>query len=170
MSKLNTIQIIEGDLLDANTKYIVHQCNIITTRAKHLAWSMFQRYPYANVYHQRQGQRSIPGTIQISKDPTNQGPSVIAFYAQRYPGSSKYSNDTYPMRKQWFEECLKHLATLPDLENGVSFPWEIGCGAAGANWQEYYSLLEEFSKNHPDAKVYIYRLKTSGTKRKKSIS
>jgi len=46
---------IEGDLFESPEKYIVHQCNCVTTRAAHLAYHMFKRFPYSDVYTPRHG-------------------------------------------------------------------------------------------------------------------
>lgn len=53
---------IHSNLLDSIDDYIVHQTNCVTSYPKGLSFSIFKKYPYANVY----GSSSrIPGTIQI---------------------------------------------------------------------------------------------------------
>ena len=45
---------------------------------------------------------------------------------------------------------------LENLES-IGFPYKIGCGAAGGNWNIYFNLLKMFA-NKVDAKVKIYKL------------
>jgi hypothetical protein len=39
-----------GDLLDATEQFIAHQCNCISQNAGGLAFYLFKKFPYANVY------------------------------------------------------------------------------------------------------------------------
>jgi hypothetical protein len=38
----------------------------------------------------------------------------------------------------------------------IAFPWRIGCGAAGGNWEKYMKMIEGFSE-YVDGEVLIYR-------------
>lgn len=150
---------IKGDIFETNGLYIIHQYNCTTDRAKHLAWTIFQKYPFANVYKQLEGIRSTPGTIEVSKamdEPEKYKHQIIAFFAQYYPGMSRWRNDTFEMREKWFQSCLDKLAELPDLDQGVCFPWGIGCGAAGGDWKKYKKMINAFANNNEKAKVFIY--------------
>ena len=45
---------------------------------------------------------------------------------------------------------------MPDLES-IGFPYRIGCGAAGGNWNNYLGTLEIFSRYLPgivDVNIY----------------
>jgi hypothetical protein len=43
-----------GSLLDAKEKYIVHQTNCMSNgAASGIAWSIFQAFPYADIYKNR---------------------------------------------------------------------------------------------------------------------
>ena len=41
------IPIINQSILEANTKYIAHQCNCITSHSAGIAKRIFDKYPYA---------------------------------------------------------------------------------------------------------------------------
>ena len=43
---------------------------------------------------------------------------------------------------------------LPELES-VAFPYGIGCGLAGGNWEEYQAMLEEFANMVYPARVTL---------------
>ena len=124
-----------------------------------MAASVFKQYPWADVYSTRT-RHSVPGTIEVSKNHDETGdPSVIAMFAQYYPGTQNYANDNPNLRLKWFQQCLDAIAKLPNLEKGIAFPWKIGCGCAGGDWIEYQQMLEDFAKdNAPPNSVFIYQL------------
>lgn len=144
-----------GDLLDAKETYICHQCNCVSYRAKHLAYSVFKRFPYANVYRCRHdGEESEPGTIEIRGNGKDKR-FVIALFAQVFPGKSLYPHDkddqdSYLWRSIYFKECLE---ALKELDGTFAMPYGIGCGAAGADWKEYIRYIEEFAQ-HKDVTLY----------------
>lgn len=154
---------IEGSLLDADSKYIVHQCNCITKNAAFLASDIFCKFPYSDIYSERikkEGCRDKPGDIIVRGDGAKSR-FVIAALGQIYPGKPRYANsdlDGYKVRKRYFFECLQKISTIEELDS-IAFPYMIGCGAAGGDWKSYLSLIEKFSihvKNK--ARVYIYKL------------
>ena len=134
----NYIRVLEGDLLEAKEKYIVHQCNCVSTNACTLAKQIFTKYPFSNSYKLRKkGDKSTyskPGKIDVLKD-TNNEKSVVNFYSQFYPRKPVYPNDSYQKRIVWFKECLNKLIGIPDIfeQEYIAFPYNIGCGAAGGN-------------------------------------
>lgn len=154
------IEIVTGDLFEAKEKYIVHQCNCVTNRAAHLAKDVFGKYPYADIYSARTTHDS-PGSIIIRGNGQDQR-YVVAILGQYYPGKPKYPHsdlDGTNIREKYFYHGLLRLAKIPDLES-VAFPWRIGCGAAGGNWERYLGKLTNFAHYVHDkynTKVVIYR-------------
>ena len=126
---------IKCSLLDAPTRYIAHQCNCCSQKAKGLAKSIFDKYPDAS--YPKQMQRN-PGAISVHND------RVINCYAQWVPGKP-VQNDTAEMRLDWFHQCLSCITRIPGIQS-IAFPYQIGCGLAGGNWDvDYYPLLERFN-------------------------
>jgi O-acetyl-ADP-ribose deacetylase (regulator of RNase III) len=171
---------VEGDLFESKEKYIVHQCNCVTTRAAHLAYHMFKQFPYADVYSPRAGKggdaahadsvldpeaelqpyEDKPGDIIIRGNGEDQR-YVIALLGQYFPGAVRYPDskkDGVKARQKYFYHGLWKIAQIPSLES-VAFPYGIGCGAAGGDWNIYYRILQNFA-GYLDGKadVYIYRL------------
>jgi O-acetyl-ADP-ribose deacetylase (regulator of RNase III) len=148
---MNYLKTINGNLLDANEPYILHQCNCVSENAKALAEQIFKKYPYSNTYSKRvHGIKStygIPGTIDICTDTNNK--TIINAYAQIYPSTAKY-DDTQHKRLTWFRECLDHVRHKNI--NNIAMPYNIGCGAAGGDWKQYYEILETFAN---DNKIHI---------------
>lgn len=149
-----SLTVKKGNVLDAEEEYIAQQCNCCTIASKHLAKSMFDRYPYANTYQHRtlnRTSRSIPGTIDIMGEANQK--KIINMYAQYYPGVSKYSNDSKQLRTSWFQDCLDKIR-LAGVKR-LAMPCKIGCGAAGGDWNEYQSMLESFAvKNSIEIVLY----------------
>jgi O-acetyl-ADP-ribose deacetylase (regulator of RNase III) len=148
--------IVDGDLFSATQKYICHQCNCVTNKAAHLAFDMFERFPYADVYSKRVT-HSQPGTIEVRGNGQDQR-FVVALFGQFYPGSPKYptsDRDGFVARRNYFQLCLTRLAQIKDLQS-VAFPWGIGCGAAGGDWAEYLQMINTFSQL-TSAEVIVYK-------------
>jgi O-acetyl-ADP-ribose deacetylase (regulator of RNase III) len=158
------MKIIEGDLLEAKEQYIAHQCNLVTNRAANLALSVFSRYPYANIYAERKyphdpevsGPRM--GDIIIRGNGDDQR-LVINMCAQYYPGKPKFAlskRDGYEARQEAFAACLEKISKIPGLKS-IAFPWGIGCGAAGGDWEKYQKMISEFESSTPGVEIRIYK-------------
>ncbi len=153
--------IVDGDLFESDAKYIVHQCNCVTWSAAHLAKDMFARFPYADIYSPRREAyyQDTPGEIIVKGDGKDQR-YVIAILGQKYPGCPRVAapEDDFEHRTRYFFDGLKKIAKIPDLDS-VAFPWGIGCGAAGNDWEKYHKLIDKLADHlKGKANVYIYRL------------
>jgi hypothetical protein len=156
--KLNIIEFIRDvSLLEAETKYIAHQCNCVSNKAFGLAKDIFFQYPYSNCYQQRKKQ-DIPGTINITGDGIKNR-YIINMFGQIYPGKPKYPKgalDGYNARQMYFLRCLNEILKIENLES-IGFNYGIGCGLAGGDWNIYYNLINNFAQK-TDAKVVLYQL------------
>jgi hypothetical protein len=126
------------NLLDDNSQYICHQTNTKTTKGKGLSLAMFRTFPWSDVY--TDNKTRTPGTIEVRGNGKDKR-FVIAMYAQRYPGPSKWPNDTNGMREAWFKKCLEEIQALKP--ESVAFPKQIGCGLAGGNWDHYLGFIKD---------------------------
>lgn len=157
-------EIVEGNLFDSEAQYITHQCNCVTWVAAHLAKDMFYNYPYADIYTPRRNNRDKhdePGTIIIKGNGKDQR-YVINLLGQYYPGkpsSQRKDVDSPDLRKKYFFNGLQKIIEIPNLKS-VAFPWGIGCGAAGGDWNFYKGLIDKMADFIADegVKVYIYKL------------
>ena len=153
------IEIVTGDLFEAPEKYLVHQCNCVTQTAAHLAKDVFERFPYSDIYTGREDPDQ-PGHIIVRGNGQDQR-YVVALLGQYYPGRPKYPKSTLdgiPAREKYFYRALLRLSKLDDLES-IAFPWRIGCGAAGGDWERYLGKITNFAQYVGDkgVKVRIYR-------------
>lgn len=157
------IHIVQGDLRKATEKYICHQCNSITKTGANLAKSIFRCFPHADIYTPRLYADHLPlpdeypGNIIIKGDGENQR-FVINLIGQFYPGRPKYPDsvtDGLLARQRYFKECLEKIEQIHNLES-IAFPYKIGCGAAGGDWNIYWYTLVLFAERVP-ASVVIYQ-------------
>lgn len=155
------IEIVTGSLFDAKEKYLCHQTNCVTNRAAHLSKEVFKHFPYADIYSGRE-QPDVPGTIVIRGNGLDQR-FIVNMLGQYYPGSPKYPDSTLDgtiARERHFHRCLFEVSKVPGLES-LAFPYRIGCGAAGGNWENYLAMLTNFAAyvaKIQSAKVVIYKL------------
>jgi len=163
------LKVINGDIFDSTEKYIAHQCNCVSNKAAYLAYDIFNKYPYADIYSSRRifkhdqamifGKTETPGEIVIRGNGKDQR-YVIAILGQYYPGRPRYPNsglDQYKSRQVYFYEALCEIANIEDLHS-VALPYGIGCGAAGGDWKVYYKIIENFAKFlDGKADVFIYK-------------
>jgi O-acetyl-ADP-ribose deacetylase (regulator of RNase III) len=155
------LKVIRGDLLESKEKYIVHQTNCCSTGAGGLAYHIFKRFPYADVYSCRDrsmhlgwstdeiGNRpaieaDAPGTIIIRGNGDDQR-FVVGLMGQFYPGGPNAAGlDDTIMRQKYFHQALWELAQIEGLES-VAFPYGIGCGLAAGDWDVYSNILNNFA-------------------------
>jgi len=159
------LNIVSGDILETEIQYIAHQCNCVSSSYSGLAYGIFTKYPYANIYEERSSGKYIhlPGDIHIRGDGNNNR-YVINIMGQIYPGGPNKSGllevtDNANNRKKFFYDCLIDIAEIPGLVE-IAFPYRIGCGLAGGNWEEYEELLKKFAvyvEHKRKAEVYILK-------------
>lgn len=159
------IRIINGNLLDSSIEdepIIVHQCNCITQYGKGLSHEIFKKYPYANTYCLRVNTsiRSIPGTIDIKEDTKQTNRIIVNLYGQYYPNVGKYKGDLMEDRIRYFQSGLDAIKDYCKLKNKntLAFPYGIGCGLAGGNWEIYESMLKTFAEKNNTLRIRLYKL------------
>lgn len=147
------LTLTHGSLLKADETYVCHQTNCVTNRSAHLAKTMFNAFPHADIYTGRQSP-DTPGTIIVRGEPER---LVINMLGQYYPGAPKYRHskkDGNTARLSYFKQCL---GSMVELNGSFAFPWRIGCGAAGGDWTLYLDALISFSSK-VEGNVVIYKL------------
>ena len=136
----------------------MHQCNCVTRSSAGLAHFLFQKFPYANAYID--GSTRTPGTIQIRGDPSLNQRLVVNLFSQYNPGGVTFHTETESVRLKWFKDGLNKLANIRESLESVAFPYLIGCGLAGGDWNKYQLYIEEFANQVApfNVKVSIVKL------------
>ncbi len=156
------LEIIAGSLLESECQYIAHQCNCHSTRSAGLATTVFKAFPWADVYsdrRQRGNDAALFGSITIHGNAQLDQRYVINIYGQLKPGGSSPGRDSAAARLDAFRNALARIAQIPELTS-IGFPYGIGCGLAGGDWNEYQKLLERFADQVSvnGVSVILYRL------------
>ena len=150
------VSIVNGNILDYTEDnknvFICHQTNCVTKTSAGLAKSIFDKYPESNIYKNNNILRT-PGVYIETK--TNDGKTIIHLNAQNNPGKVSNKETSY-QRLEWFQSCLALLSH--DINNNnfinntpeiILFPYGIGCGLAGGNWDDYLKSIGIFNQTLP---------------------
>ena len=78
--------------------------------------------------------------------------TVINMFAQQYYGYDGKRYTSYDA----FWACLGGIRDSVPKGSKIGFPWQIGCGLGGANWEVIMTMIEEVLAE--DFEVYIYIL------------
>jgi hypothetical protein len=159
------IQWKEGDIVQANEQYIVHQTSCVAKKATGLASRIFQRFPHAECYAQRSN-ASTPGTIEIRGNGANKKyvANMHALYREGRPTTME--RDTVSQRLQYFWMCLKqlaaHLMRCARKAVTIAFTNDIGYGPVkGDEWYGYRKQIIMFAtemlpEHYVSARVVVY--------------
>lgn len=164
-----TAKLVEGDLLEHDAQYIVHQCNCVSKGASNLAKAVFEKFPYADIYRERSIRYPFwhkPGELYI-RGGIGEGRLVINMTAQVLPGGpgkvfevapGMSVTETSETREKLFVQCLKKLKEIETLRS-IAFPWRIGCGVAGGDWNRYHAVIDRFADMlaKKDIEVFIVK-------------
>ena len=74
---------------------------------------------------------------------TSDGRLSVNMYAQEFYGHNRKYTDylAFASCLSRLKDCLNHI----DTDKVVAFPYNIGCGLAGGDWDVVYALIKEFS-------------------------
>jgi hypothetical protein len=161
----------DGNLLEADTDYIVQQNCCTAMRPHGLSEIIAKVWPTIDPYSSKKRllnnwstveSRPTPGTIAVYRNAA--GPDVICAFAQYTHGKpGVYCDpartsvpDDAAARLRYFKQCLVKIAELSPTS--VGFPYRIGCGLAGGNWKDYTAALQEWSEENPGICVVIYKI------------
>lgn len=150
-----TLKTINKSLIEADTKYILHQCNCVSENAKGIAKSIFDAFPWANTYSKRV-EPSIKGTIDIRGNGKDCR-FVINAYVQYYPGKP-IGTDDYKSRLYSLIQCFDEIEKIQEIES-IGIPVGMGSHLAGGIWSDYLSLIEDLAielKKSQNAEVILY--------------
>ena len=147
----------EGDLVKGDYPVFCHQVNCQGAMNSGIAKQIRTKYPEVyKVYHYYCGKYEDPsailGTILSLK--TDDGRTCVNMFSQNFYG---YDGKQYT-DEEAFQQCLDSIKRcLPDADT-IAFPYKIGCGLGGGNWETIESLLKRFAEES-GKKIIVVRLK-----------
>ena len=99
------------------------------------------------------------GSISIIQSPVKDVKVINMFaqygfltpYMYSYKPGSKYywsgvKHETFEYREDAFFDCLVEMLDMIPKEAVIAFPYKIGCGLAGGNWNNYFKMIQQFAE------------------------
>jgi uracil-DNA glycosylase len=157
------LTVVKGDILTSSRQIIAQQCNCTSKTYAGLSKSIVDTFPHANFYNRDFD--SKPGTIKLVGKKSQR--YIVAMFAQLRPGKPK-QDDTAEMRIEWFKSCLGKIAKIKGIKS-IAFPYGIGCGLAGGDWQTYCKILVDWAKCHDNIQIDIVKIKSTKPKKDKPV-
>ena len=151
------ITIVNGDLLDSEAQVIAHQVNCRGVAKSGIAKQIMKKYlmnktMYAMIC-KRETPRDLLGTAYCVDN--NEGPIVANLFGQDNYGRTEQHTDYWALN-----DAMAQLRKFMDLKGltSVAFPYGIGCGLGGGDWNVVCSMIDKHFK-HDDIECYLYKLK-----------
>jgi O-acetyl-ADP-ribose deacetylase (regulator of RNase III) len=136
------MNVITGNLLDAKETYICHQVNCQGKMNSGVAKAIREKYPevfssYLFKCSEAESADKLLGSTQMVKTKDNH--FVINMFSQfnyGYDGRRYTSYDAF-----W--NALNLIKNSVSENSTIAFPFGIGCGRGGANWNIIYAMIKE---------------------------
>lgn len=140
------IKLIQGDVLKIPNIYICHQVNCRGAMGAGLAKQIKEKWPWIYDIYKRTCDSNIPrnllGTSEFIRG--NDMVYIVNMYAQIDYGRDKCYTDY-----KAFKYCLMEIAKNVDKEKDIiRFPYKIGCGLAGGDWNIIQKLIYEILEGY----------------------
>ncbi|MGL5190517.1 MAG: macro domain-containing protein [Cetobacterium sp.] len=133
------MNIVNGNILNVKSGIIVHQVNCMGVMGAGLAKQIKDKYP--NVYYDYKDYcktyDNILGDVYASR--VDDKLMIIHLFGQYSYGRNKKQTDY-----DAFEKALIMLKQIDDGKNTFYFPYGIGCGLAGGDWNVISSLIDRY--------------------------
>lgn len=152
---MNTIEVINGNILDTKHNVIVQQVNCLGRMGSGLAKQIMNKYPTVRpeymAYVEERKSRGIEkeGLLgEVNFVTTDRQTKVIAnIFGQVNIRKGRYDKTVYTD----VDALIKGMETVKAaaIKHGfsVAIPTHIGCGLAGGNWEEVKPRIDEVFKD-----------------------
>ena len=138
------IKFFNGDLLDSKADVIGHQCNARGVMGSGVALAVKNRYPEVYQSYRKffeEGKLKL-GKVDFAK--TNDGKVVANMCGQDKYGKDGKQYTDYEALEKCFDKTVRYMK-----ENRlatIAFPYKIGCGTGGGDWNVVFGLIKEYFK------------------------
>lgn len=153
---MTLVKIVNGDLLDAEERLIIHQVNCQGKMNSGVAKAIREKWGQVFRDYKSLTEHVVPsellGTTQVVGIGNKQ--AVVNMFSQDDYG---YDGERYTSYEAFYR-CLVRVERIARRYNlSVALPYNIGCDRGGANWNIIYTMIEEVFKNHTQP-IVIYNL------------
>lgn len=147
------IHYINADLLESDCNFICHQVNCMGKMGSGIAKQIRARWPEVYENYSRVVDFDMFGKAQVLyiEDANIPYQCVVNLFAQQTYG---YDDNRYTSYDA-FWMCLHDLKLQIPENATIAFPYKIGCGLGGANWEVIEKMIDVVFKDYG---VFIYKL------------
>ena len=147
------INYINANLLDSDCNFICHQVNCQGKMGSGVAKQIRDRWPEVYTNYARVVDSKMLGKVQILyvEDANIPFQCVVNMFAQEFYGYDENRYTSYDA----FWSCLNELKSKIPKGATIAFPYKIGCGLGGANWEIIEKMIDVV---FADYGVFIYKL------------
>lgn len=145
-----TVNIIKGDLLESEARYIAHGCNAMGVMGSGVALAIKNKWP-EGVQSYFDAEELPMGEIFVSE--TNDAPAIINAITQRRAGADGRRYVSYDA----VDKAMRRAAQYARRQghNSIAIP-KIGAGLGGGDWNVIAAILEKIGDDHGvDFDVYV---------------
>ena len=143
---------MNGNILNCEQKYIIHQVNCQGNMGAGLAKQLANKYPEIIKPYKDTCLKNLQSKLlgEVLKTKTKDGKIILNIFGQGYYGAgSKQTN---------YNALINGLTKIFLNANGdVAIPYKIGCGLAGGNWTKVYKIIEILAEDFK-YNIYIYKI------------
>ena len=154
------VEVVENsNLLDVQRGIICHQTNCIGVMGGGIALQIREKWPKVYILYREECLAFMPKPEHLLSHVQDvlvkDGLVVANCYGQVFPGNGCMTD-----YKAWdvILDKLKDLSNYFNLD--LHFPWMVGCGLAGGDWNVMRKKIEN-AFSGPSTKVFIHRLEQS---------
>lgn len=159
-----TIKHITGNVLDSDAPIIAHQVNCQGVMGAGVAKCIREKYPDIMTDYVRWC-RAFPsqkllGKVQDFFIDENENHIIANCFAQDKTGSGRMTN------YEAFYTCLENLKYVVEyygFEHRIAFPYKIGCGLGGGDWDVILAMIKSVFGHDGDYTIEFWSLEEFGT-------
>lgn len=142
------VKVYNGDITECNADIIAHQTNCYFVMGAGVALAIKRKWPIVYEKYKQLGDSEKKksykwlGTCQLVE--IDQNRYVANLFGQDECGGGQCFTD-YDALKEALEE-LRRYVNYSGLKT-IAFPWKIGCGLAGGDWDIVKPMIEDIFKD-----------------------
>ncbi len=145
------MNVVKGNLLEVTHGVLAHQVNCVGVMGAGVARQVADKYPVVYAEYKRlcreRSANELLGTVQIVQVNNLR---IANVFGQRGYGRGQRHTNYVALRL-----ALTRLAETMMPGERISFPYGIGCGLAGGDWDVVSQIIEDVFGGF---RVYLYKL------------
>lgn len=163
------VRFIEGDILDFECDVICHQVNCQGVMGSGLASQIKNKYPNVFTEYKKLCKNKMNlnplGCCQLVEVNSDKHKYVANLFGQDYYGRDGKQYTDYDALNRAFQTLKQECEGLNSLHQGkmydgyvsIAFPYMLGCGLGGGDWNIVYDMICQTFKNKERYKIFIIK-------------